>query len=123
MDARTLLIIFIVVVAICLAVSILLRLTRIALVLAGLFILVPILCTIMWGDGTDFVSKLASIFAPEIEQGINDGYGQYRDQNAKDPIVDIDQLDKYFQDAQQAVKDQFSKPVFPTPEETPTPTP
>lgn len=46
MDARTLLIIFIVVVAICLAVSILLRLTRIALVLAGLFILVPILCTI-----------------------------------------------------------------------------
>ena len=111
MDARTLLIIFIVVVAICLAVSILLRLTRIALVLAGLFILVPILCTIMWGDGTDFVSKFASIFAPEIEQGINDGYGQYRDQNAKDPIVDIDQLDKYFQDAQQAVKDQFSKPV------------
>ena len=77
MDARTLLIIFIVVVAICLAVSILLRLTRIALVLAGLFILVPILCTIMWGDGTDFVSKFASIFAPEIEQGINDGYGQY----------------------------------------------
>lgn len=123
MDARTLLIIFIVVVAICLAVSILLRLTRIALFLAGLFILVPILCTIMWGDGTDFVSKFASIFAPEIEQGINDGYGQYRDQNAKDPIVDIDQLDKYFQDAQQAVKDQFSKPVFPTPEETPTPTP
>lgn len=123
MDARTLLIIFIVVVAICLAVSILLRLTRIALVLAGLFILVPILCTIMWGDGIDFVSKFASIFAPEIEQGINDGYGQYRDQNAKDPIVDIDQLDKYFQDAQQAVKDQFSKPVFPTPEETPTPTP
>lgn len=122
MDARTLLIIFIVVVAICLAVSILLRLTRIALVLAGLFILVPILCTIMWGDGTGFVSKFASIFAPEIEQGINDGYGQYRDQNAKDPIVDIDQLDKYFQDAQQAVKDQFSGPVFPAQEETPTPT-
>ena len=72
MDTRTLLIIFIVVIALCLVVSILLRLTRIALVLAGLFILVPILCTIMWGDGTDFVSKIPSIFAPEIEQGIND---------------------------------------------------
>lgn len=123
MDTRTLLIIFIAVIAICLAISILLRLTRIALVLVGLFVLVPILCTVMWGDGTDFVSKFASIFAPEIEQSINDGYGQYRDQNAKDPIVDIDQLDRYFQDAQQAVKDQLDKPVFPAPEETPIPTP
>lgn len=110
---KTLLIIFLVIIAISLIISIIFRLVRVALVLGAMIIIVPILCTIMWGDGTNFVSKFASLFTPEIEQSINDGYVQYRDQNAKDPIVDLDQWDQYFQDAQQAVKDKFDQPVFP----------
>lgn len=112
-DLQKLFIIAIILLAIFLIIAIILRLIRIAIVIGALIILVPILCTIMWGNGTTFVSKFASLFTQDIEQSITDGYEQYREQNAKDPIVDIDQIDQYFNDAGQAIKDQFDKPVFP----------
>lgn len=81
--------------------------------IALLVVLVPILCTIMWGDGSDYVSKFASLFTSDIETGINEGYEAYRDENAKNPVVDLEQVEQYFDDASQWVGDKFSKPVFP----------
>lgn len=67
---------------------------RIIVILAILFILTPTLCTIMWGDGEAYVAKVAKLFSPEIEQQINDGYAFYH--NADDPVVNLDQLNEYF---------------------------
>ena len=112
-DPKVLLIIFAGILLIALAFSIIFRLIRIAIVLGIIILLVPILCTIMWGNGSDYISKFASIFTPDIEESINRGYEEYREENAKSPIIDMDQLQEYFDDVVDTAKDAFSQPVFP----------
>ena len=112
-DLKVLLIIFIVILLIVLALAIIFRLIRIAIVLGVIVLLVPILCTIMWGDGSAYISKIATIFTSDIEESINRGYEEYREENAKNPIVDMNQLQEYFDNAGDAVKDALNQPVFP----------
>lgn len=90
---------------VCLIVAVLMRITRVIITLALLILIVPIICTVLWGNGDSYVSKFASLFTPDIEQNINDSYHYYREQNEKDPVVDMDQLVEY---ADQ-VKDLFKK--------------
>ena len=78
-----------------LVVSIIMRLTRLVITIAVLLIVVPIICTVLWGDGTVYVSSFASVFSPQIEEEINSGYRYYKEQYAEDPTVDMDQLSKY----------------------------
>lgn len=96
---------------ICLVVAILMRIARVIVTVAALIIIVPIFCTILWGDGTDYVSKFASVFTPQIEQDINDGYQMYKKENEKNPVVDMDQLDEYAGQAKDAVSDWFASKV------------
>lgn len=96
---------------ICLVVAILMRITRVIVMVAALIIIVPIFCTILWGDGTDYVSKFASVFTPQIEQDINDGYQIYKEENEKNPVVDMDQLDEYAGQAKDAVSGWFASKV------------
>lgn len=112
-DLGTILIIILVVLVILLVLSLIFRLLKAAIVIALLVVCVPIICTIMWGDGTDYVSKFASLFTPDIEQGISDGYEAYRDEYSKDPVVDLDQVEQYFDDAGNWVEDTIDKAVFP----------
>ena len=87
--------IIIILLAIGLVVAVLFKLAKAAAVLAALVILLPILCTIMWGNGQNYISKIAGFFQPEIEQKINDGYQIYQDQNAKTFIIDFNRLLDY----------------------------
>lgn len=91
--------------AVCLVVAILMRVTRVIITLVALLIIVPILCTVLWGDGTDYVSKFASIFTPQIEQDINDGYQIYKEENANHPVVDMDQVNEYVEQSKNVVSD------------------
>lgn len=104
-------ILIMVLLVICLAVAIVMRITRVIVTLAALIIIVPILCTILWGDGTGYVSTFASFFTPQIEQDINDGYQVYKEENAKNPVVNKDQLDEYAGQAKDAVSDWFHSKV------------
>lgn len=94
---QTILIVAVVVLALCLVCAIVLRMIKAIAIFAVLLVLVPTLCTIMWGDGHAYVSRFASLFTPEIEQQINDGYQTYFDANAEHPIVDFDDLKNYGQ--------------------------
>lgn len=88
------------------------RLFRVGITLLGLAIILPILCAVLWGDGDAYVSKFASIFTPELEQQITDGYHFYKEQDSKDPILDYDQVEEYADGAlsriKNAIRDLFS---------------
>lgn len=112
-DIGAILVIILVILAILLVVSLVFRLIKVAIVIAALVIFVPIICTIMWGDGTDYVSKFASIFTPDIEEGISDGYEAYRDEYSKNPVVDMDQVEEYFNQAGKWAGDTIGDAVFP----------
>ena len=81
--------------AVCLVIAVFMRITRVIITLALLLLIVPIICTVLWGNGDSYVSKFASLFTSDIEQNINDSYHYYREQNEKDPVVDMDQLTEY----------------------------
>lgn len=88
------------------------RLFRVGITLLGLAIILPILCAVLWGDGDAYVSKFASIFTPELEQQITDGYHFYKEQDSKDPILDYGQVEEYADGAlsriKNAIRDLFS---------------
>ena len=99
--------------AICLVLSVLFHMPRAAIVFLVMLITVPVLCTIMWGDGSGYVARIASFFTPEIEQQINDGYRVYHDANAKDPVVDLNQIESYMDKVKGTVKSNTIEKVFP----------
>ena len=80
------------------------RLFRVGITLLGLAIILPILCSVLWGDGDVYVSKFASIFTPELEQQITDGYRFYKEQDSKDPILDYGQVEEYADGALSRIK-------------------
>ena len=88
------------------------RLFRVGITLLDLAIILPILCAVLWGDGDAYVSKFASIFTPELEQQITDGYHFYKEQDSKDPILDYGQVEEYADGAlsriKNAIRDLFS---------------
>lgn len=89
------------------------RLFRVGITLISLAIILPILCTILWGDGDTYVSKFASIFTPELEEQITEGYHFYKEQDRKDPVVDYDQVEEYadvaFSKIKEAIMGLFGK--------------
>ena len=89
-ELQTLIKVAAILMAICLVLSVLFHMPRAAIVFLIMLITVPMLCTIMWGDGSRYVARVASLFTPELEQQINDGYRVYHDANAEDPVVDLD---------------------------------
>lgn len=111
-EIQTLIKIMAILMAVCLVLSIIFHMPRATVVLVILIITVPMLCTIMWGDGTKYVAKIASLFTPELEQQINDGYRMYHDANAADPVVDIEQLESYMDQFNNTAKEE-AKQVFP----------
>ena len=93
MDGRLIIVLFIFL-AIAGLVAVVSRLIRVGVTLLALAIILPILCTVLWGDGSSYVSKFASIFTPEIEQRITEGYQFYKEQDSKDPVLDYEQVER-----------------------------
>ena len=112
-ELQTLIKIAAVLMAICLVLSVLFHMPRAAIVFLVMLITVPVLCTIMWGDGSGYVARIASFFTPEIEQQSNDGYRVYHDANAKDPVVDLNQIESYMDKVKGTVKSNTIEKVFP----------
>lgn len=96
--------VILVLLALCLLVSIIMRLTRCIVLFLLLLILVSAAYTITWGDGSAYVSKFASLFSPQIEEQINDGYRFYRAQSSQEPIIDTNQIESYADDAVSAIE-------------------
>ena len=72
--------------------SLLAKLFRLALGMAFLTFLVPILITITWGDGSQYVADIASLFRPDIEESINHGYQVYQKEYGKNPAITDEEL-------------------------------
>lgn len=104
-SARVIFMIVMAILIVAMVVMLLMKLFQFALAVAACVIIVPILVTITWGDGSEYVSKFAAIFTPNIEETINDGYQYYREENEKDPVVDVEQLEEYADEAKEYLAD------------------
>lgn len=98
----TILIVAIAVVIALLVLCIIAKLFKIAIGLAILCIVVLIIFTVFWGDGSEYVSKFASFFQPAYKQQIEDAYEYYKRKDSEDPFVDYDAVSN-------AVTDIFQK--------------
>lgn len=108
-DLKSTLPIILILLAVCLGLSLLMRMFRAFLVTLLLMILLPIVATIMLGNGKSYVSTFASFFTPSLEQHIIDGYDFYQEQYQQNPILDFGQLEKYSRDAVSAFKGLLDK--------------
>lgn len=100
----------IIVVAIVLAIALItlcvvMKLFKVAISLGILCIIVPIIFTIFWGDGSEYVSKFASFFQPAYQQQIEDAYEYYKKKDAEDPFVDYGAVSSAVTDVFQGIKD------------------
>lgn len=90
--------IVVIVLIVLLVIAIFARLFRVAVVAVILAILVPITVTILCGEGEDYISKFSSLFAPEIEQSINDSYKDYSEKEKENPVISSEGFDKAVDD-------------------------
>lgn len=81
------------------------RLIRLAIGIAALSVIIPILFTIFWGDGSAYVSELASYLTPKYQQQLEDAYAYYRGKDAEDPVINYDAVSDKITDVFSAAKE------------------
>ena len=84
---------------------VLMKLFKVAISLGILCIIVPIIFTIFWGDGSEYVSRLASFFQPAYQQQIEDAYEYYKKKDAEDPFIDYGAVSSAVTEVFQGTKD------------------
>ena len=82
------------------------RLFRVAIGVAVLALVIPVLFTIFWGDGTAYVSKIASFLSPSYQEQVEEMYKYYKDKNNSDPIINYDAVTSTVSDT---ITDVFSE--------------
>ena len=63
---------------------------RLAIGIAVMSIVIPILFTIFWGDGSAYISELASYLDPKHQQQLEEAYAYYKKRDAEDQTIDYD---------------------------------
>lgn len=81
------------------------KFVRLAIGIAVLSIIVPVLFTIFWGDGSAYVSELASYLNPKYQQQLEDAYAFYKEKDAEDPVVNYDAVSDRITDVFSAAKE------------------
>lgn len=66
------------------------RFIRLAIGIAIMSVFIPVLFTIFWGDGSDYISELASYLDPKHQQRLEEAYAYYKERDAEDQIIDYD---------------------------------
>lgn len=109
-NLTTILIVAIAVVIALIVLCVIAKLFKIAIGLGILCIVVPIIFTIFWGDGSKYVSKFASFFQPAYQQQIEDAYEYYKKKDAEDPFVNYDAVSSAVTDIFQSASDNLPRP-------------
>lgn len=108
---KTVIIVCLVILAVILIGAVIARLFRLAAVILVLAFLVPILISIMSGNGATRVEKISSIFTPEIQQQINETYKEYSELEKEDPVLDEEGFKEALGDLWEKTKDSVSGAV------------
>ena len=85
------------------------KLMRAAIGLVIAAVLIPLLFTIFWGDGSKYVSQFASLFEPEHQHQIEEAYHFYKEKDSEDPLIDCDDVSDAVTDIFADAKDDLSK--------------
>ncbi len=64
------------------------KFVRLAIGLAVMTVLIPILFTVFWGDGTEYVHEFASVFAEPHRQNIEEFYEEFKERDREAPVID-----------------------------------
>jgi len=110
-NLTTILIVAIAVGIVLIVLCVIAKLFKIAIGLSILCIVVPIIFTIFWGDGSKYISKFASFFQPEYQQQIEDAYEYYKKKDAEDPFVNYDAVSSAVTDIFQEASDSLPYPT------------
>lgn len=78
-----------------------LRVVIAVLIIAFLF---PVVVTVLSGEGETYVEKFSSLFAPDIEQGINDAYQDFAEAEKRNPVISGPGVKTALQDLWDAAK-------------------
>lgn len=81
------------------------KFVRLAIGIAILSVIILILFTIFWGDGSAYISELASYLAPNHQQQLEEAYAYYKEQDSKDPIINSDAVSDKITDVFDSIKE------------------
>lgn len=110
----------VVILIVLLVICVIAKLFRVAVGLAAVLILIPILFTIVWGDGSKYIDALGGFMTEEHHERLEDGYQYYKEQDAKDPIIDYDKVVEGFTNVFDGAKEQLTDYFSGTQTETKT---
>lgn len=69
-----------------------LRLFKVAIGIFLVVTIVPILCTLFFGDGSDLIDQAAKYLPPETGQQLEESYDYFKERERMDPVLDTEQI-------------------------------
>ncbi len=91
--------VFIAILVILLVVFTIGRLFRAAIGVAVILVVAPVLFSVFWGDGTEYVDALSEFLSEKQSEMLQTGYHYYLEQEKKDPIIDYDAVSEAYNKA------------------------
>lgn len=81
------------------------KFVRLAIGIAIMSVVIPILFTIFWGDGSSYVSEIASYLNPSHQQQIEEAYAYYKMKDAEDQVINYDAVSDKITDVFSSIQD------------------
>lgn len=78
--------------AVIVVVLLILRLFKVAIGIFLVVTIVPILCTLFFGDGSDLIDQAAKYLPPEAGQQLEESYDYFKERERMDPVLDTEQI-------------------------------
>lgn len=81
------------------------KFVRLAIGIAILSVLIPALFTIFWGDGSSYISEIASYLTPNHQHQLEEAYAYYKERDAENQIIDYEAVSDKITDVFTAIQD------------------
>lgn len=100
--------IILILVIIILAIGIITKLIKTAILLALALVIIPTLFTVFFADGSDIIAKTAKYLPDDRAQLLEDGYQYFKDKESQNPALDVEQIQKDAGETVEQVQDKIT---------------
>lgn len=83
------------------------HLAKIAIGIAVIVFVIPMLFTLYFGDGSNIVNKVTDYLDPTVGQQVEESYKHFKDKEKENPVLDIDAINKAAEQAKEQAKDKI----------------
>lgn len=97
----------IVLVAAALILLVIMKLFKVAIGVGIAFVLIPMLFTLFFGDGSALIQQAAGYLPPETGQQLEESYDYFKEKESQDQLIDAEKVQEAVDDAKSSMQERL----------------